>query len=479
MITSVETTIRSVVGKGVSRVAAFNRARLAPPPGPHPYLTGIHQPMTTEETIADLAVTGTIPPALDGRYLRIGPNPVTPPNPADYHWFTGDGMAHGIRIAAGRALWYRNRWLRSNAVSAALGEPPAPGRRAALSDNANTNIIGHAGRTWAIVEAGGHPVEVDDGLETLAHNPFDGTLAGPFSAHPHRDPETGALHAITYDAMARDTVWHVVVDAAGRVTRREPIAVTDGPSIHDCAITASRVVVLDLPVTFSMKALLRGQRFPYRWNPAHPARVGLLAKGGAGADIVWCAVDPCYVFHAGNAYDAPDGSVVVDVVVHDTMFADSRRGPDSPASRLERWTVDPATRSVRRQVVHDHCQEFPRYDERRTGKPCRYLYTVALPPAAGELAVDDTRLFRHDLIDGGTTVHDFGPGRHPGEFVFVPDPAGEGEGQGWLIGLVVDMKDQTTDLQILDAADFTGPARATVHVPHRVPPGFHGNWVAT
>src|SRR5690606_34473071 len=98
------------------------------------YLTGIHQPMTTEETIADLAVTGAIPPALDGRYLRIGPNPVTPPNPADYHWFTGDGMAHGIRIAGGRALWYRNRWLRSNAVSAALGEPPAPGRRAALSD---------------------------------------------------------------------------------------------------------------------------------------------------------------------------------------------------------------------------------------------------------------------------------------------------------------------------------------------------------
>jgi carotenoid cleavage dioxygenase len=44
----------------------------------HPFLSGIHRPMTAEHTITDLAVDGTIPAALDGCYLRIGPNPIAP-----------------------------------------------------------------------------------------------------------------------------------------------------------------------------------------------------------------------------------------------------------------------------------------------------------------------------------------------------------------------------------------------------------------
>lgn len=477
MASTIETAIRSVVGKGIEKVADYNRSRMRDD-GPNIFLTGIHKPMTGEETIADLSVDGSIPASLDGRYLRIGPNPVTPPNPAAYHWFTGDGMAHGVRVQGGKALWYRNRWIRSNAVSDALGEPRAPGQRSQLSDNANTNIVGIAGRTWAIVEAGGNPVELSDGLDTVAHNPFDGTLDVPFSAHPHHCPLTGEMHAITYDAMTHDRVWHVVVDGAARVIRQEPIAVSDGPSIHDCALTASRVVILDLPVTFSMKSVIAGHRFPYVWNTAHRARVGLLGRDDSGEDVIWCDVDPCYVFHPANAFDLPDGRVVMDVVAHETMFAESRKGPDSPASRLERWTIDPVARRVDRKVLLDHPQEFPRYDERRTGKPYRWLYSMALPEGvAGELSIADTRLFRTDLESGAVAIHDFGPGRHPGEFVFVERPGGEVEDDGWLIGLVIDMNRETTELQILNADDFEGEPQAVIHIPHRVPPGFHGNWV--
>ncbi|MGH7896969.1 MAG: carotenoid oxygenase family protein, partial [Candidatus Binatia bacterium] len=31
---------------------------------------------------------------------------------------------------------------------------------------------------------------------------------------------------------------------------------------------------------------------------------------------------------------------------------------------------------------------------------------------------------------------------------------------------------------ILDARDFTGEPLARVRLPHRVPYGFHGNWLA-
>ena len=97
----------------------------------NPYLTGVHTPMKEELTIEDLPVTGAIPAALDGRYLRLGPNPMAP-NAAKYHWFAGDGMIHGLRIKDGRALWYRNRWIRSDAVSKALGEPRHAGAAARL-----------------------------------------------------------------------------------------------------------------------------------------------------------------------------------------------------------------------------------------------------------------------------------------------------------------------------------------------------------
>ena len=36
-----------------------------------------------------------------------------------------------------------------------------------------------------------------------------------------------------------------------------PIPVKHGPMVHDCAITRSQVVVMDLPVTFSWWALLK------------------------------------------------------------------------------------------------------------------------------------------------------------------------------------------------------------------------------
>jgi carotenoid cleavage dioxygenase len=480
MTSAVETAIRGTITKGVNKVAAFNRARARNTAGDHPYLTGIHAPMTEELTLETLAVAGEIPPALNGRYCRIGPNPAGAPNPARYHWFTGDGMVHGVRIAGGRALWYRNRWVRSSAVSRILGEAPAPGPRLHDDFAVNTNVIGQAGKTWALVEAGGTPVELSETLETVAHNDFGGTLKGAYSAHPHRDPETGELHAICYHSTDLTHVHHVVVTADGQVRWEEPVAVHHGPSIHDCAITQRYVLVFDLPVTFSMSATLAGYEFPYRWNNDHPARVGLLPREGRGEDVIWCAVDPCYLYHTANAYDLPDGRAVVDVSVHNRNGYRDYRGPDAEDVKFERWTIDPVTRQVTRDVIDATPQEFLRIDERRTGKPYRYAYALCIP-AGGDTnlgVIGDTAILKHDLTTGGRAVHDFGPNRYPGEFVFVPRSDDAAEDDGWLIGLVVNMADETTDLVILKAQDFTGAPQATITLPHRVPPGFHGNWIA-
>ncbi len=476
MASTVETAIRSVVTRGVFALHAFNRKRMAEPEGPHPYLTGIHAPMHEELTIEDLPVAGAIPAGLDGRYLRIGPNPVQP-RPAGYHWFTGDGMVHGLRIEGGKARWYRNRWIRSADVSRKLGEAPIPSPRGDTS-TVNTNVLGIDGRTFALVEAGTAPIELSDTLESIAYNPFEGTLKHAFSAHPHRDVDTGELHAICYRGSDQEHVYHTVVTPDGKVRREEPIKVEHGPSIHDCAITDRYVVILDLPVTFSMQSLIAGHAFPYRWNPRHRARVGLLPREGTSEDVIWCDVDPCYVFHLANAYDRDDGSVVLDLVTHDTMFASSEQGPDSQRSAFERWTIDPATRQVSAWVVDHHQQEFPRCDERRFGKPYRYAHAMALAEGLGGDFQGGHHLIKHDLETGTQRRHHFGEGSYPGEFVFVPAHADAAEDEGWLIGLVVNHPAETTDLVILDARRFEDAPVASIRIPHRVPPGFHGNWVA-
>jgi carotenoid cleavage dioxygenase len=202
-----------------------------------------------------------------------------------------------------------------------------------------------------------------------------------------------------------------------------------------------------------------------------------LPREGRGDEIIWCSVDPCYIFHPANAYETEDGKVVMDACVYETMFDTGGHGPDSPTAKFESLIIDPKTQTVTREVIDRAPQEFPRYDERLTGKPYRYAYVVALPEGQEAAFINETKLFKHDLGAGTREVHEFGPGRMPGEFVFVPAHETAAEDEGWLIGYVSNTTTDSSDFVILDAANFTGPPVAEVHIPYRIPPGFHGNFV--
>lgn len=439
------------------------------------FLEGQFAPVAQERTETQLAVTGVVPAELNGLYARIGPNPIHVANPALYHWFLGDGMVHGLRLRDGQALDYRNRWVATSSAYRVLGRPLPQDAPQGAIDVVNTNVLAHAGRIWALVESGPVPAQLDGELATLQRSLFNRPQAGGYSAHPHRDPETGALHAICYDGLSR-RVYHRVVDARGDLLRSQEIPLQHGPMIHDCAITRSQVVVLDLPVTFSLRAFLGGASFPYRWNPKHPARVGLLPMNGSADEIRWFEVDPCFVFHTCNAFETDDGSVVLDVVVHPEMFNTARHGPELARVSFERWTLRAGSAQVQRELRSDRNQEFPRFDERLTGRPYRYAYTAAT--VHGTPTDGRQPLYRHDLQTGQTQVHDYGAGRVTGEAVFVPRHAQAAEDDGWLLSYVLDLAQARSELVILNAADFEGEPQAVVHLPLMVPAGFHGNWIA-
>ena len=288
----------------------------------NPYLDDFLAPVHAEVTATDLPVTGHIPDFLDGRYLRNGPNPVAEVDPATYHWFTGDGMVHGVALQDGKAGWYRNRWVRSRGV---CGRPWANRRRPPgtcvpdmQSLGANTNVLAHAGKTLALVEGGVANYELTDELDTVGPCDFDGTLAGGYTAHPHRDPHTGELHAVSYSFARGRTVQYSVIDTHGHARRTVDIEVSGSPMMHDFSLTDKYVVLYDLPVTLDPMQVLpkkmpawmqhparlvaqslvgqvrvpgpiaamlnRNERpayqLPYAWNPRYPARIGVMPRDG-------------------------------------------------------------------------------------------------------------------------------------------------------------------------------------------------------
>ena len=441
------------------------------------YLTGNFAPVRDELTVLDLPVEGSIPPELRGRLLRNGPNPIQP-DPAAYHWFIGSGMLHAIELRDGEAVSYRNRWVRSDDVAAALGEDPIPDQPVDVfvggGNAANTHVVAHAGKIMALVEVC-LPTEVRADLTTVGRYDYDGKLRSAMTAHPKLDPVTGELHFFGYDIMGPPWLRYHVADASGALVRTEDIDIAGPSMVHDFMITERNVVFFDLPVVFDLSLL--GQRpFPAQWDPGYGARVGVMPRDGGNGDVRWLDVELCYVFHPLNAYDDEDGRVVVDVVRHERMFASDLYGPAEEPPTLDRWTIDPVAGKVVEERLDDHPQELPRVDPRVVGRRHRYGYAPHTP-RFDHGAVDFGGILKHDLDAGTTTVRRLGPGRHAGEAVFVPAGPAAGEDEGWLLAVVYDEASDGSELLVVDATDFTGPEVARVQLPQRVPFGFHGSWV--
>lgn len=447
----------------------------------NPYLEGNFAPVPDELSVSDLPVTGALPRALNGRFLRIGPNPAAHETGAGHHWFAGRGMVHGVRLRDGRAEWYRNRVVRGDAPE----------------DSPNTNVLAHGGRLLALVEGGGAPVSITPDLNRMRTWDSDGALRSGFTAHPKTDPVTGEMHAVNYLIdPASEHLRYVVVDAAGTTTHTADLPVSGVPMVHDMAMTATRVVVLDLPVTLSAAAVGRlaagtpqpGDAHPMRWDDEHPSRVGVLPRGGTAADVRWFEAPRCYVFHVLNAYDAPDGSIVMDVVRYDTVFRDRFRGPADALPALARWTVPPHRGAVSEQIMSDRSIEWPRINQELTGRSHRYGWFGGIGPESLRLSDDVDRdrggsfepgpLVKFDTVTGESAAHHFGAGRVTQEPVFVARPGGGEEDDGWILSVVHDGNTDRSELVVLDAADVTAAPLARVHLPRRVPFGFHGNWIS-
>jgi carotenoid cleavage dioxygenase len=447
------------------------------------------------ETIQDLrcdalALSGRWPAALRGRFYRNGPAVFERDGQRYHHWFAGDGMVQQFTVAGGArpALRHVGRLVRTPKYLAEQQAGrflyPAYGTRIASDavasgpdsvNVANTNAIEHAGRVLAMWEGG----------SAFALDPADLSTRGPvtwrpdleqmpFSAHPKVDADG---HLWNFGSSgAKLVVWHV--DPRGALVSAQ---VGDSPypggMAHDAAITA-RYIVLPLPPIRLRFGADVAAAFDYQ--PGEPLRILVMHKDDIQQRRVF-ELPAAMVFHVGNAWEQPDGSVVLSYVASQTpefavhgasqLLAGHPASVGSTSTHVARLDMRTGRASV--EAMGDEV-EFPRIHPQRIGLPARYLLSTASP------SPDKRGLFHgvqlRDLETGRVAHHDYGRDTIAEEHILVPKPDASAELDAWLLGTTFDVRRQVTRVNLLDARHVGDGPIAQATLPYGLAYGFHGNF---
>jgi len=458
-----------------------------------PYITDVFAPVLDEEVHMDLPVTGEIPTDLNGVYLRNGPNPRFEPK-GDYHPFDGDGMLHSAYFEKGQ-LTIRNKWIQTEAWQreAESGHAEYWGIRQTLKgrqdqpikDSANTDVIGHAGAAIANWYLAGTPYAIDPiTLETLG--PREGyldALGSGMSAHCKVDQKTGELMYFDYSDQW-PYMWYGVVDKHGQMTHRTPVELPGNRLPHDMAITENYSILHDHPVYHDEEAREAG-RHKVLFNSAMPSRLGVIPRKGDGESIRWFDFSGAFIYHVINAWESGDEIVMVACRYMPARHPDGSFDDARTAKMIARLMMDARLWEYRMNLVTGECSErcldaehnveFPSYDAGKTGRYTQYAYLVDHDPEI--LRWSGVCKYNTESGERLSAWTDDEAHCWYSEPWFAPADDQQREDHGYLVVFVWNDKAKTQELQVFDAANLsTGPI-ARVHMPHRIPPGFHACWM--
>jgi carotenoid cleavage dioxygenase len=435
-------------------------------------LSGAFEPVFDERDDADLTVHGEIPAGLHGVFMRNGPNPYFEPDPRYAYPFDGTGMIHAIYLQDGRAR-YRNRWVETDELRAEqraghriYNSTFSPSPHANL---ANTNIVHHGGRYLALYE-GGVPYELDGGIRTVGPFDYRGKLPGVMSAHPKADPVTGELLSVAYD-LHGGMLTYVRASRSGQIDRVVPFPAPWAAIVHDVALTHRYLVVFVCPFVFDWSR--KGP--PGLWEPERGTKIALIPRDAQQAEqIRWIDAPPFFHWHTVNAF--ADGDRIEAVLPWYDSFSLTGH-----SSRLElhRLVIDTARGVVRDEAMDDQPCEFGRVNDAWLGQRARYGYVglrMPRPDEKPEIGAFEA-IARYDLVNGSKTVHQFAPGVTVCEPVFVADPHGRGEQDGFIVTFAHESGSHAGRFVILDARQLDREPLAVIELPRRVPAGLHGSWI--
>ncbi|MEP3050843.1 MAG: carotenoid oxygenase family protein [Erythrobacter sp.] len=428
------------------------------------WMTGNFGPVEEIVDATDLKVTGEIPTDLNGRYFRNGPNPSKHPS-AD--WFLGEGMIHGVELSNGKANWYRNRYVETPLLD--VDVITNENRLMRGNSLANTHIVGHAGKVLALQETQ-VPIEMTRELETVGAYDFGGKLERNMTAHPKICPITGEMLFFGYGIMPPFLTYHRV-SADGDLVQTEIIDVKAATMVHDFAITENHVLFLDLPMLWDLEKLGK-PGVPISFDESYGARVGVMPRTGNSGDVRWFEIDPCYIYHTMNAYES--GSKIIFHAPKLVGYT-SVGMKNPPIPKMHRWTIDLQNGTIKEEQIDDLGVDFPVTSPDLVGQPHTHGYVAEFDPAGAPYILG---YHKYEMETGQRTCHRLKDGRTGSEASFVPAGNAKDQDDGYLMSFVYDPGADASELVIINAKEMTDEPLARIHLPVRVPTGFHGSWIA-
>ncbi|XP_010439749.1 PREDICTED: probable carotenoid cleavage dioxygenase 4, chloroplastic isoform X2 [Camelina sativa] len=458
-------------------------------------------------------IHGSLPPSLNGAYIRNGPNPQFLPR-GPYHLFDGDGMLHAIRINDGKATLC-SRYVKTYKynVEKQTGAPVMPNvfsgfngvtasvARGALSavrvltgqfnpvngiGLANTSLAFFSNRLFALGESDlPYTVRLTESgdIETIGRHDFDGKLAMSMTAHPKTDPITGETFAFRYGPVP-PFLTYFRFDSAGRKQRDVPIFSMTSPSfLHDFAITERNAIFAEIQLgmrTNPMDFVLEGGS-PVGADKGKTPRLGVIPKyAGDESEIKWFEVPGFNIIHAINAWDEDDGNAVVLIAPNIMSIEHTLERMDLVHALVEKVRIDLVTGIVSRHPISARNLDFAVINPAFLGRRSRYVYAAIGDPMPKISGVVKLEVSKGDRDDCTVARRMYGPGCYGGEPFFVArdpsDPEAE-EDDGYVVTYVHDEVTGESKFLVMDSKSPELEIVAAVRLPRRVPYGFHGLFV--
>ena len=462
----------------------------------HPFLTGIHTPNRFETDAPDLAIEGEFPEDLEGVFYRTGAEAQYPPlEGQDYHWFDGDGMVYRFFIQGGRVSM-RNRWVQTEKFKAErkagrklyglFGNPMTsdPSVKGIRYNTANTNIILHEGKLWALME-GAPPVHMEaDSLDTIGEYHYGGIINTTFSAHPTLDYSTGEL--LNFGCMMHGqggpkTVRYDVISKDGKLKTTEFFEAPHRALQHTFLVTENWVVFPCEPLDVSLERAMKGGPM-VAWIPERPMKLGLMPRSGDTSKLRWLEMPARHMFHELNAWEEEDKLIMDVAAANGTALFPNEQGEFmahlETTQSLRRWTIDLSgkTNEIKEEILNGRDIQFPRPDDRRiTRKTQNCFANINLKSTDGRAMGMDSA-FRYNTHTGEEDIYNFGEHANVGEVIFAPRKGSTDEADGYALTMVREANDATTYLVVFDAKNISAGPLGKAVIPFRVPPGFHCNY---
>ncbi|KAK6804071.1 hypothetical protein RDI58_001855 [Solanum bulbocastanum] len=485
-----------------------------------PFLSGNFAPIDEETPpCKDLPVKGNLPECLNGEFVRVGPNPKFAPV-AGYHWFDGDGMIHGLQIKDGKAT-YVSRFVRTSRLKQeeffggakfmkvgdlkglfGLFTVYMQMLRSKLkvldisygNSTANTALVYHHGKLLALSEADkpyALKVLEDGDLQTLGMLDYDKRLTHSFTAHPKVDPVTGEMFTFGY-AHTPPYITYRVISKDGIMQDPVPITIPEPIMMHDFAITENYAIMMDLPLCFRPKEMVKNNKLAFTFDATKKARFGVLPRYANNEALIrWFELPNCFIFHNANAWEEGDEVVLITCRLMnpdlDMVNGAVKEKLENFCNELYEMRFNMKSGAASQKKLSESAVDFPRINENYTGRKQRYVYGTTLNSIAkvtGVIKFDlhaEPETGKSQLEVGGNVqgIFDLGPGRFGSEAVFVPSQPGTEceEDDGYLIFFVHDENTGKSAVNVIDAKTMSAEPVAVIELPKRVPYGFHAFFV--